>query len=158
MRSYTTVRDILRQVSHWHRELLDHCCEGDAADADEAFRPLAEYLTIHERSLQRVLDQDGTQEQDTVLNTWLQYVPAEEVEKVINRWKLKEHPAAEEVTALVLEFDDALIEFYKSLANQAQAPPRINEVFQNLLEAEEWQRLRNAWSIRDSDSFHTGRG
>ena len=56
------------------------------------------------------------------------------------------------------EFDDALVEFYKSLANQAQAPPRVNEVFQNLLEAEEWQRLRNAWSIRDSDSFHTGRG
>jgi len=59
---------------------------------------------------------------------------------------------------MILEFDNALVELYESLANQAQAPPRINEVFQNLLEMQEWQRARNAFSARESDSFVNGGG
>ena len=67
-------------------------------------------------------------------------------------------PTSEEVIDMILEFDDELVELYKTLANQAQAPPRINALFQNLLEMEEWQKLRNAWATRESDGHFTGRG
>lgn len=158
MRSYTTVRDVLSHISRWHHELLEQCCEGADPEPHDPFRPLVDYLAVHERTVKQILDHDQRGEREAILNTWLQYVPAEGVEDVVARWRSMESSTAEDVMAFVLEFDDALVEFYKSLANQAQAPPRVNEVFQNLLEAEEWQKLRNAWSIRDSDSFHTGRG
>jgi hypothetical protein len=59
---------------------------------------------------------------------------------------------------MILEFDNALVELYKTLANQSQAHPRVNELFQGLLSMEEWQRLRNAFAVRESDSFINGRG
>lgn len=157
MRSYTTVREILRRVSRWHQELLENC-DGDCVPPQDPLHMLVEYLCVHERTVKQMLDGDDGNEKEAVLNTWLQYVPAEGVEDVIRRWQAAESPSAEDVMAFVVEFDEALVEFFQSLAGQSQAPPRVNAVFQNLLEAQEWQRLRNAWSIRDSDSFYTGRG
>lgn len=158
MRSYKTVRDILDRISRWHRELLEYCCEGEEPEADDPFRPLVDYLITHERGAKRVLDRYEPGERDAILNTWLQYVPAERVEEVFTKRKLSQTMSSEEVVAMILEFDEALVELYKTLANQAQAPPRINMVFQSLLEMEEWQKLRNAWSARESDTFLTGRG
>ncbi|HEX6986658.1 MAG TPA: hypothetical protein VF170_14855 [Planctomycetaceae bacterium] len=158
MRSYKTVREILDRISRWHNELLEHCCEGEEPDENDPFRPLVEYLAAHERGAKAVLDRYEPREREAILNTWLQYVPAERVEEVFTKRSLSERMTSEEVVAMVLEFDDALVELYKTLANQAQAPPRINEVFQSLLDLEEWQKLRNAWSARESDSFVTGRG
>ena len=158
MRSYQQVKDILDQISRWHREILDLCCDGAEPDPDDPMRPLVEYLANHERGAKRVLDRFEPAEREAIRNTWLQYVPAGGVEEVFAKRNLSEPMTSEEAVAMMIEFDDALVELYKSLADQAQAPPRINEVFRNLLEMEEWQRLRNAWSARDSDSFATGRG
>ncbi len=158
MRSYTTVRDILRHISGWRQELLENCDNGSRANSEEPFGALIEYLAVHERALKDILDGDHGQEHETTMNTWLQYVPAEDVEEVIQRWRAAKDPSAEDVMQLLVEFNDALVEFYRSLANQSQAPPRVNAVFQNLLDAEEWQQLRTAWAIRDSDSYYTGRG
>lgn len=158
MRSYKTVREILNQVSLWHRRLLDHCCEGDEPEQRDPFQPLVEYLSAHERAAKHVLDRYKPDERETILNTWLQYVPAEQVDEVFSKRDLDETRSPEEVVAMILEFDNALVELYKTLANQAQAPPRINEVFQALLEMEEWQRVRNGFAARESDTFVTGRG
>lgn len=158
MRSYKTVGDILKQISRWQNDLLDRCCGGEEPDRDDPFYPLVEYLVAHERAVQRVLKQFEPGERDAILNTWLQYVPAEQVDAVFSKRNLSDKMSSEDVVEMILEFDDALVELYKTLANQAQAPPRINELFQNLLEMEEWQKLRNGWSARESDSFATGRG
>jgi hypothetical protein len=156
MRSYKTVREVLERISSWHRELLDFCSEeqGD----DDPLRPLVEYLSSHERDARRVLDRFEPRERETILNTWLQYVPAEPVEAVLVRAANCTDLTSEDQTALILAFDDALADFYKSIADQSQAPPRVNDVFRSLLEMQQHQALRNAWSIRESDSFLTGRG
>ncbi len=158
MRSYKTVREILNQVSVWHHELLEHCCEGDEPDEDDPFRPLVEYLAGHERAAKHVLDRYKPSERETILNTWLQYVPAEQIDEVFTKRNLEDSQAPEDVVAMILEFDNALVELYKTLANQSQAHPRVNELFQGLLEMEEWQRLRNAFAVRESDTFVNGRG
>ena len=158
MRSYKTVREILNQVSVWHHELLEYCCEGDEPDEDDPFRPLVDYLAGHERAAKHVLDRYKPSERETILNTWLQYVPAEQMDEVFTKRDLEDSQAPEEVVAILLEFDNALVELYKTLANQSQAHPRINELFQGLLEMEEWQRLRNAFAVRESDTFVNGRG
>lgn len=158
MRSYKTVKDILDQISRWHSDLLEYCCEGEEPDPEDPFRPLVDYLAKHEASIKQVLDGYQPDERTAILGTWLQYVPAERVEEVFARRDLSDSADAEQVIAMILEFDDALVELYKHLANQAQAPPRINDVFQNLLDMQEWQQLRNAWSTRDADSSITGRG
>lgn len=158
MRSYKTVRDILSQISRWHKELLELCCEGEEPEPNDPFRPLVDYLAMHERSAKKVLDRFEPRERDAILNTWLQYVPAERVEEVFIKRNVSRSMTSEEIVEMILEFDNALVELYESLANQAQAPPRINEVFQNLLEMQEWQRARNAFSARESDSFVNGGG
>jgi len=158
MRSYKTVREILNQISRWHHTLLDHCCEGDEPEQNDPFRPLVEYLSAHERASKSGLDRYKPDERDAILNTWLQYVPAERLDEFFTTHRFDEPRPAEELVGLILEFDNALVELYKTLANQAQAPPRINEVFQSLLEMEEWQRLRNGFAARESDTFVTGRG
>lgn len=158
MRSYKTVKDVLTQASIWHHKLLEQCCEGEEPENDDPLRPLVEYLAGHERGAKKILDRFKPQERDAILNTWLQYVPAEGVDDVFTKRDLTAKMSSEDVVAMILEFDNALVELYKSLANQSQAHPRINEVFEGLLEMEEWQRLRNAFSVRESDSFATGRG
>jgi hypothetical protein len=158
MRSYKTVNEILNQVSLWHHRLLEHCCEGRDPEQEDAFQPLVEYMAEHEKAAKHVLDRYKPSERETILNTWLQYVPAEQVDEVFEKRDLTQHMTREDVVAMIFEFDNALVELYKTLANQAQAPPRINEVFQGLLEMEEWQRLRNGFSARESDTFLTGRG
>ncbi|MBA3311835.1 MAG: hypothetical protein M3552_12000 [Planctomycetota bacterium] len=158
MRSYKTVKEILSQVSLWHHRLLEHCCEGDDPDEDDPFRPLVDYLAGHERAAKHVLDRYKPAERDTILNTWLQYVPAEQVDEVFTKRDFSAEMKPQEIVTMILEFDNALVELYKTLANQSQAHPRINELFQGLLEMEEWQRLRNAFAARESDTFATGRG
>lgn len=158
MRSYKTVREILNQVSIWHHELLEQCYEGDEPEQHDPYRPLMEYLSEHERAAKHVLDRYKPSERETILNTWLQYVPGEQVDEVFRKRDLEEAQAPEEVVAMILEFDNALVELYKTLANQSQAHPRVNELFQGLLDMEEWQRLRNAYAVRESDSFINGRG
>jgi len=158
MRSYKTVREILNQVSIWHHRLLEHCCEGEEPEQDDPFRPLVEYLSEHERAAKHVLDRYKPTERETILNTWLQYVPGEQVDDVFTSRNLDDSKAPEEIVAMILEFDNALVELYKTLANQSQAHPRVNELFQGLLEMEEWQRVRNAYAVRESDTFVNGRG
>ncbi len=158
MRSYKTVREILNQVSMWHQALLEHCCEGEESDEGDPFRSLVEYLSAHERASKHVLDRYKPAERDAILNTWLQYVPAEQVDEVFAKRDFRQPKSPLDVVGMILEFDNALVELYKTLANQAQAPPRINEVFQALLDMEEWQSLRNGFAARESDTFVTGRG
>ena len=158
MRSYKTVGEILKQISRWQQDLLDRCCEGEEPDPGDPFHPLVEYLVGHEKSVQKVLHHFAPDERDAILNTWLQYVPAEQIDAVFAKRELSNRMTSEEVIDMILEFDDELVELYKTLANHAQAPPRINALFQNLLEMEEWQKLRNAWATRESDGHFTGRG
>lgn len=158
MRSYKTVGDILKQISAWQQDLLDRCCEGETPDPDDPFYPLVEYLVGHEKSVQQVLKNFEPTERDAILNTWLQYVPAEQVDAVFSKRNLSDRMTSEDVIEMILEFDDGLVELYKTLANQAQAPPRINILFQSLLQMGEWQKFRNAWATRESDSHITGRG
>ena len=45
---------------------------------------------------------------------------------------------------------------YRTLAESSQGPPKVQAVFQNLLDAQSWQTLRNAWSATESEQFSAG--
>lgn len=132
--------------------------EGEEPESNDPMRPLVDYLAGHERAAKHVLDRYKPEERESILNTWLQYVPGEQVDEVFSKRDLSAKMTSDDVIAMILEFDDALVDLYKTLANQSQAHPRINELFQGLLEMEEWQQLRNAFAVRQSDTFVTGRG
>ena len=156
MRSYKQVKDVLKRVSAWHTELLEFC--GDEVPDDSPYKPLVQYLAAHEAAAKQVLDAYEPTARDTILNTWLQYVPAEGVEEVFLSRDLRDDLTPGQVVGMVMEFDNALVSLYRSLADSANSPLKVQEMFRSLLEMQQWQQLRNAWSIRESDSHATGRG
>lgn len=156
MRSYQQVRDVLKQVSRYHQELLEYAETVDASERDEPLRPLVDYLAAHERGVKSILDGYAPTEREAVLDTWLQYVPDHDVDAVFKKRDFRDARSVDDVLAMMMEFDDALVDLYKSLADNAQTPPRVNAVFRNLLDMQDWQRHRNGWSIRESSSFARG--
>ena len=160
--SYKTVGEILDVVSTWQTRIADYCEEaadaaGDGVGTDDPRkRAMMDYFAEHEEQAEAVLAQSDATARKNIRETWLQYTPDEEIRAVFKEHELDPDAPFDEVVSTVIAFDDALMSLYRSLAEGANTPPKVAEFFRSLLDMQEWQTLRNAWSARESASYAEG--
>ncbi|MFH5803126.1 hypothetical protein [Alienimonas sp. DA493] len=154
--SYKTVRELFQHVERWQQRVEEFCEEVADRSSDERTTAMMDYFAGHERELRRILDQYPKDERNGLLDTWIQHTSEDDVRTFFQKVNLDPDQSLDEATATVVEFDDKLRDMYRTLSESSQVPPRVQAVFQNLLEAQEWQTLRNSWSASDSEQYSEG--
>ena len=155
--SYKTVQELFDHVEGWQKRITEFCEEVADRSADDRTTALMDYFAGHERELQRILADYSAADREGVMNTWIQHTSEDDVRTFFQKVDLDPDQSLDAATSKVTEFDDRLREMYRTLSESSQVPPRVQAVFQNLLEAQEWQTLRNAWSATESEQFSEGR-
>lgn len=146
---YETVRDILDRVRSFHRELSRYYEESTETSRNEKAQLLLDYMGRHERNTNRCLAKYKKEAVDGVLDTWMQYIPDSQLREAFEEAKIEPGMSPEEVFAHTLKIDRALIAFYEQLASYSAAP-KLQELFQNLLEMEKTKDTEYARSLLDA--------
>lgn len=108
-----------------------------------------------EAALQEVLDHyeadeaelggaDKAEDAQSVLDTWLQYVPADEVQAAVARADIDRDTTVEKVVETALEVDRGLVKMHRNLAEKAGSE-RVQEFFESLVTLEERDDKHLSW-------------
>ena len=154
--SYKTVRELFDHVGRWQKRVEDFCEEVADRASDDRTTAMMDYFAAHERELKRVLANYPDGDRQGVFDTWIQHTSEDDVRIFFQKADLDPDQPLDEAVATVVEFDDRLRGMYRTLSESSQVPPRVQAVFQNLLEAQEWQTLRNSWSASESEQHAEG--
>jgi len=104
---------------------------------------LLDYISRHEKNIQRVLETIQEKDRDIILKTWIQFVPFTETilpeEQLTNR---KQN--IDSIMQQVFELDDNLIRFYDKMIRQTGIPGPVKGFFQHLITLEETQKTQVA--------------
>jgi rubrerythrin len=146
MQNFEQVKDVLDYGKTVHADLRKFYASLNGEDQQERVKMLLDYLSRHEQHLEETMSRFEAVSHQDVLDTWMQYAPSINVLKLIGNQEIRPCMSVDEVVKLVVEFDDALVEFYREAANECDLP-RVKEVFLNLIELENHEKLRH---VRDA--------
>lgn len=146
----TTTRNLLDQVRQFHHQLADHCQRSSQLSGNERIRMLLDYVGRHETHLADTLQHWQDQAQRPVLDTWFRNAPAERLPALAD-CPLTPGSSVAEVVAWAVHMDEAIIEFYRTLAAEAEAPAvrKALEALLSMEEKEEHRMVRSALTIDD---------
>ncbi len=146
--TFRQVKDIITLVRNCHRQLREWLELPRTRTRDDATARLMEMLRRDENALQIAMTQMGSDEDQAVLNTWLQYAPSEEVTDTLKLIRFDANLPIDEVLARKQRLDDALLRLYGQLASSCSAP-RVQELFRRLHEYTESRVHSQSWAVRD---------
>ncbi len=146
IRKFEQVRDVLEHGKFLHAEMkaLADRIEDQAQSAH--LKLLLDYLKRHEDELASSLEKFEEETRKSILDVWLPYPPDPRIEKRLQAIEIHPNMSLEEVTRLVMEFEDALIELYKEALNEIE-DPNVQEVLQNLVALEDTEKRRFAMNV-----------
>lgn len=156
--AYRKVEDILGLVESFHKRMRFALERVEAESHSEMVEWLSQQLRTHELHWQAALSGYEKRVAEGVLDTWLQYIPDEDVRAELDSIQVRRDMTLDELTDVNVRFRQALIQLYESLASGSSAP-RVQELFQQLLEyeksviAEQSQKTRES-DLVDADSLH----
>ena len=154
--SYKTVGELLDHVADYQRTVVEYCEAVADRSADPRATAMLDYFAGHEREAEKILANYSASDRKGILDTWLQFTGEEELREFFQTRRLDPDDSMDAAIGKVVAFDRTLISVYESLADASQVPPRVQGVFQNLLEMQEWQKYRNAWSATESEQYAAG--
>lgn len=146
--TYQQVRDVVARIRTTHQQLRDALEGTEAETSDPRAQLMEKWLSQEEEQLQLTLAQYGVEGEKELLDTWLQYVPDEEVLDKLKSLEFRPNLPAEDLVARKMEFDQAMMAFLKQLADETSVP-RVEEFFRTLLENAESRAASQAWSMRE---------
>jgi hypothetical protein len=155
--TYQQVRDVVARIRRAHQQLRDALEEPRPRAQDSRTRGVLERLRREEQELQIALAKHLGDGSDPPLDTWLQYVPDEEVLQTLDSIEFTPDMSADEVVAVKQRFDRALIALLRQLAEET-AVPHVQEFFGSLLEEIETRVSHDSWSLREFQGDETPPG
>lgn len=153
--TYQQVRDVVETIRGAHQQMRDALEAPRTRTQDRRTETLLAALRQEEQQLQLALARFGTDGSSGILDTWLQYVPDEELRQELDDVDFSPEMTAEDIVGRKLQFDQALIALLGQLTEET-AVPRVQELFQALLDHARSQASDEAWGIRDADLAEPG--
>lgn len=147
--SYQQVRQLIDRVRDFSRRIRSLCKEQQKLAGDERVKWILEKTARRERSLEQALRQYSAMGKDSVLDTWVQYTPEDDLRRALEESDLSADMSVEEIIAAVQRFETALIDFYRQLSRSTSAES-VSELFSRLAELEETEQTRYSWDALDS--------
>jgi rubrerythrin len=149
MHNFEQVKDVLDHGRKLHAELRKFYDSLNEHKQQDRVRMVLDYLSRHERNLEEALERFEHDARKGILETWMQYAPSDNVEKILKSCVIKPNMSVDEVVKLATDFDDALVELYKDAAREADEE-HVKELFQDLINMENTERQSLA---RDTTSM-----
>lgn len=148
--TYEQVRDILEGIRAFHRRVRNELEEARRSAKDERTRFVLESIRRDEQAMDAALARYERGERNPVLDVWMQYVPDEEMRRLLRETHFKPELDPEDVVARKVQIDRALADFYRQLADQTSAP-RAAELFERLAERTTQRLADESWQVRNGD-------
>lgn len=149
--SYQQVGDILERIRTVHRRLRDRLEEVRPRAKDERTRFVLESLRRDEQAMNLALAQFQPPDENSPRDSWLQYIPDEDTQRLLDETRFTTDMAPEELLARKVEIDRSLVDLYQRLSEQSSAP-RVSDLFTRLAEQTNQRLTDHSWQIRDSDT------
>jgi rubrerythrin len=147
--SYKQVHEVLERVKLFYQQLSDYYEDlSDDLPEDDQVHRLLEYMGRHEKAFNRTLAKYERDAAEGVLNTWLQYAPDERTWRALQHAEIRPDMSLDEVMEQALDVDQDLRDMYRQLADESSVP-RVQELFQSLLEMQESKDAQYARTLLD---------
>lgn len=148
--AHQQVKDILESIRQTHRVFRHEVEQAWGTASDPRSRFLLRSIRRSEQEMDLALAKYKKDGHAAVLETWIQYVPSEDLEEVVNSGLLSPVATPDEVIARKQRFDSSLAEFYQQLANQVSAS-RVHDLIESLASQTDQQVADRTWKARDQD-------
>lgn len=131
---YEQVEHILKRAECFHHKLAEFYrgLDDTAGNEDEIVRMITSYLREHEEKLEQKLAEFGHAAFKNIMDTWVQFPPADHLDHILDHFERHERMSVNDLIGLALQFDNALLEFYREAAECAPTD-RVKEMFETLL-------------------------
>jgi hypothetical protein len=100
----------------------------------------------------KALRQLQSETDDRTLNTWLQYVPDEEIKRSLQKMRSIDNPGWEDLLELVQNFDQSVRNLCWTLADQSSIPDN-KELFETLGRESQSFLEQTAWGMRSETTW-----
>lgn len=130
------IKEILDHIRRYHHQLANQLEELKSHQSDPRIRLLLEYMSRHEINFEKTLSGYEKDTAKSILETWIKYVPDDAITQAANQLKLHDEMSAGDILAAVIEFDRALTDMYRELADETSVP-RVQELFTKLIDLED---------------------
>jgi hypothetical protein len=152
--SFQQIRDILKNMATYHDELHEFIAvaieaNGTAIEDDGRREWLLKYVEAQTRAVSEALAQPPSAGNHIILETWLQYIPDEEIQRCFRRMRSTTDPDWEELVELVQGFDLALRNLCSTLADQTSVPG-IREMFEMIGSQSQHYLEQSVWGMRSN--------
>lgn len=150
MHNFEQVKDVLEYGKKIHEDLGGFYDSINALEQQTRVRMLLDYMSRHESHLEETLARyESETHKKQILDTWLQYSPSIDIEKMIGCQYIHSDMEVDEVVRLAIGFDDALVALYREAGAEIEVP-QVREVLANLMEMERQEKLK---LVRDALMF-----
>ncbi|MCA9013960.1 MAG: hypothetical protein KDA77_01390 [Planctomycetaceae bacterium] len=147
--SYHKVQDILELVQTFHDNMQEVLEQIQQDSHSLAVEWLSDQIRRYELHWQAALADYVMYGSQGVLDAWLQFVPDALVRKEIDSITVHPDMTLEDLTEINIRFRKALIDLYQTLV-VASATPRVQKLFQQLLEQERAIAAHQSLKTRES--------
>ena len=148
-----TVREVLRQIEAFHRELEGVYSTLAASSGNQRTRMLARHLAEREGRLAKGLDAyEHDARNETTLGYWFKVVPMPAEGLRVGSESLPASASTDDLYAFGLRREEALREFV-GLMSEASASPRVQELFTDLMTQEEREQRLTSMARLDAQDL-----
>ncbi|HUG18693.1 MAG TPA: hypothetical protein VMM56_06915 [Planctomycetaceae bacterium] len=155
--SFQQIRDILKKILIYHKEL--HSCIAEVVarenlDLEDDGRKewITKYVKLQSEIVTKALGQLQSQTNDRALDTWIQYVPDEEIHRSLQKLRSIDNPSWEDLLELVQSFDQAVRNLCWTLADQSSLPDN-KELFETLGRVSQSFLEQTTWGMRSETTW-----
>ena len=153
--AFETTKDVLDHAREFHGHVSEYYHRLSEKSQKARVKMLLDYMSWHEKELEKALAQYEEGVSERVLNTWFQYPPPKGVLEVCMcmnmNFEEREDLTVDDVVGMALELDKCLIQLYEVMVVRSEYE-EVREVFKNLLEAEKRRELdfvRDAMHLKE---------
>ena len=133
--AYMQLRDILAKIKRVHREVSD-CCAESAESSDERIGLLADYFQGWQESMGRSIASFEESEREAILDTWVQFVPKQDVDKGVESMRRARGEDADTVVSEALNVQQKTAALVSQLAESMKVPA-VSQMLAELSEFEQ---------------------
>lgn len=128
-------RELHREIQAFYEALNEHTDK-------ERLKMLLDYLSRHEQNMEESLHRFEQVTRKEILVVWLEHVPRLNLQEIIDQCGIKNGMSLEDVVAVAMQFDAAMLKLYRDVAETVQ-DARVKAVLNNIvgMEASEEQKM-----------------
>ena len=136
-------RELLELARRYHQGLSEIYAEEEEHEHSEKVQILLDYLSRHERHLERILSKVAVEVREEVLSRWFQCTPGDSPLHELEHVEFTPELTAEELAGRALRLDGKILVWYRHMADRSVAA-HVREVFEELLEMEKSEHIQLA--------------